>query len=237
MKERRQYQRYSVNVMDIHGNILFASNVKILDISVAGVLLKANKRLDIGRNYVLIIEGKGKKLTLQGTVVRSTLSESRKEHGDIVPIYTAGMEFINLSNEKMNEIVRFLKDNITDYQKRRISDSDIVKMSGLRLHVRFHINAPEKAEVHFFDVYKVKKISLGGMLIETKEPIALEDKLPMEMALPENKVVMFLGRIVTCQLVENIKPKRYEIGIEFIEMSEQYKETLKSFIDSLEEKK
>ncbi|MBE0425861.1 MAG: PilZ domain-containing protein [Nitrospirae bacterium] len=233
MQERRHYQRFSVDIMDIHGKILFASDVKILNISIGGILLKADKRLNIGRSYILKLENRGKNLTIQGTVVRCTLSESQRVQGNIIPIYTAGMQFTNLSNEKMNEIADFIKDNFIDYQNREVFKPDMFKMSGIRLHVRFHIDDPEKATVHYFDVYKVTKISLNGMLIESEEAVKVEDKLPMEMTLSENEILRFFGRISRCQPIKDTDPSRYEIGIEFIEISEQEKTRLKTFINSL----
>ena len=103
-KERRSFPRFTVDIMDIHGKMLFANDVKILDISMGGVLLKADRRLNIGRDYTMKLESKGKILNVQGTVVRSMLSESRKdEKGEIVPIYTAGM---HLSISQMKKCLK-----------------------------------------------------------------------------------------------------------------------------------
>lgn len=233
MKERRRYPRFSVEIMDLNGKILFANEVKILDLSVGGALIKADKRLNIGRNYVLKIESKDRNLTVQGTVVRCTLSESRKVRGNIIPIYTAGMQFTNLSTEKMNEIVDFIRENLAQHEKREVCKPDMFKTSGVRLHVRFLIENPEKASVQYYDVYKVRKISLCGMLIESEEPVKAGDRLSMEMKLFEDKVIHFMGKIINCQPLKDTFPMIYEIGIEFDEMPEENKMVLKRFIDSL----
>ncbi len=52
-KERRSFPRFTVDIMDIHGKMLFTNDVKILDISMGGVLLKADRRLNIGRDYTI----------------------------------------------------------------------------------------------------------------------------------------------------------------------------------------
>lgn len=232
MKERRRYPRFAVEIMDLNGKILFANEVKILDLSVGGVLIKADKRLNIGRNYVLRIESRGKKLNVQGTVVRCMLSESQKVQGNIIPIYTAGMQFTNLTSEKMNEIADFIRQNV-QLEKYKACEPDILKVSGIRLHVRFRIENLEKASVEFFEVYKVKKISLCGMLIESEEQVKAGDKLSMEMELFEDKTIRFLGKIINCEPLKDTFPMMYKIGIEFDEMPEEDKITLKRFIDSL----
>ena len=234
-KERRSFPRFTVDIMDIHGKMLFANDVKILDISMGGVLLKADRRLNLGRDYTMKLESKGKILNVQGTVVRSMLSESRKdEKGEIVPIYTAGMHFINLSNEKMSEVKHFIRDNMMNEKDMELFDENMFQMSGLRLYVRFNVEEPEKAVLHIQDSYTVKRISLSGMLIESENCLEIEDNVPMEMTLPDNNVIMFLGRVVRCQLKSNEEGELYTVGIEFIEMSEHDKELLSDFISSLD---
>lgn len=234
-KERRNFPRFTVDVMDIHGKMLFANDVTILDISMGGVLLKADRRLNIGRDYTMKFESKGKILNLQGTVVRSMLSESRKdETGEIVPIYTAGMHFINLSNKKMSEVKHFIKENMMDERDMERFDENMFQMSGLRLYVRFNVEEPEKAVLHIQDSYTVKRISLSGMLIESSNYLEIEDNVPMEMTLPNNTVLVFLGRVVRCQLKSNEAGETYKVGIEFIEMSEHDTELLADFIASID---
>ena len=234
-KERRSFPRFTVDIMDIHGKMLFTNDVKILDISMGGVLLKADRRLNIGRDYTMKLESKGKILNVQGTVVRSMLSESRKdEKGEIVPIYTAGMHFINLSNEKMSEVKHFIRDNMMNEKDMEHFDENMFQMSGLRLYVRFNVEEPEKAVLHIQDSYTVKRISLSGMLIESENCLEIENDVPMEMTLPDNNVIMFMGRVVRCQLKSNEEGELYTVGIEFIEMSEHDKELLSDFISSLD---
>lgn len=234
-KERRNYPRFIVDIMDIHGKMLFANDVNILDISMGGVLLKADRRLNIGRDYTMKLESKDKVLNVQGTVVRSMLSESRKdEKGEIIPIYTAGLHFINLSNEKMSELKHFIKENMMNEVDVERFDENMFQMSGLRLYVRFNLEEPERAVLHIQDTYKVKRISLSGMLIESENYLEIEDNVPMEMTLPDNNVVMFLARIVRCQSKSNEEGELYKVGIEFIEMSEHDKDLLSDFIAALD---
>jgi len=113
MKDGRHHKRFIVDTMDIYGKMMFFHTVKILNISVSGVLIKADRRLNIGRSYVLKMGDKGEVLTVKGTVIHSILSESyRDPKCNIVPIYTAGMKFTKILNkEKINEIINLVKES------------------------------------------------------------------------------------------------------------------------------
>jgi hypothetical protein len=110
MEEKRRYRRFRVDIMEINGKMVFADNVTILDISAGGISLKADRRLNIGTEYTLKMEEEGKILAVKGNIVWSVLSETRQvPGGDIVPVYTAGMKFTDLSEEKSSEIINFTK--------------------------------------------------------------------------------------------------------------------------------
>jgi c-di-GMP-binding flagellar brake protein YcgR len=78
--------------------------------------------------------------------------------------------------------------------------------------------------------YGVKKISLGGMLIESESPLEIEERIPMEIILPGDIHIKFLGRIASSLKVSEVGTSRYNIGIEFIEMPEEDKKKLQEFI-------
>jgi len=228
MQNRRRYKRYKVDVMEMNGKVLLAKSLKILDISIDGICLKTEKRLDVGGEYTLKMEGKGKVLTVKGTVAWALLSgNSVDSYGNIIPVYKAGMKFVDVSKEKMNEIVNFIEEHKRDIDKL----VDLYSPSGRRLYVRISIEDPEKAVLNYQGSYKVKSISLGGMLIESEHPLEIESKFPMEIkTLTENSYIKFLGRVASCLLIKNKDIEHYDIGIEFIEMSEKDREILVELI-------
>lgn len=231
MKDKRRHKRFRVDVMEINGKMAFAKNVKILNLSIGGVLLQADRRLNIGSEYLLRIEGKGKVLAIKGLVVWSLISECSKDsRGNMIPFYKAGMKFTDITNDKKDETICFIKDHTVDADKQ----VDIDSPSGLRLYVRIRIDDQAKAILNFQESYTVKKLGQSGMLIEGDNALDLEDVLPMEMTLPENTIIMFWGRVVTCLLMTDQHPKLYEVGIEFIDISENDKKILSNFLRSLE---
>lgn len=229
MKDRRRYKRYKVDLIDINGKMVFASDVKIVDISLGGVSLKADRRLDIGSEYTLTVSSKGTVFSIKCIVVWAFIKESKEDsRGNIIPIYTAGMKFKDASNKTIEEIVNFIEDHKLDVTV------DLHGLSGQRLNIRVQIETPENAVLNFHENYKIKKLSLGGMQIESKYELGIEKKLPMKIIIRGDKTIQFLGRVASCFLVKKMGQEHYDIGIEFLNMSEHGKEILNEFIQSLE---
>ncbi|NWF75811.1 MAG: PilZ domain-containing protein [Nitrospirae bacterium] len=230
MHDKRRYKRYLVDVMEINSKMILASEVQIIDISVGGVSLKVDRRLNLGSEYLLTMENKGRVINVKAMVVWSMISGSKVgPKGDIVPIYTAGMKFTQLNDEKIKEIAAFI-DKHKLYEEKYV---DVFGVDGLRLHVRVRIDNPDKAILNTFENYKVKKLSLGGLLLESNMPLETETRLPMEVDLSEDKSIKFTGRIASCIPVKIEETEHYDLGIEFLDMSEKDREVLQEFIKLL----
>ena len=232
--EKRRHKRYALDIYDIQSEMLFAKEVNILDISISGVSLKADKRMDINREYTLKIRSRGKVLVFKGKVIWSLLSGNQQgTRGDSVPIYTAGLKFSDSSTEKMKEIIDFIED----HKRAEDRQEDVYQLSGLRLFTRFQIEDPDETSLlHCYDGCKVKKLSLGGMLVESENPLEIEITMPMKLTFPQDKSMTFQGRIASCLLIENSDPESFDIGVEFLEMSKEENQILVEFIASLEMK-
>lgn len=230
MTERRRYTRFRMEVVDLTGKMMFADEVNILDISVGGVSLKADRRLNIGHEYAVKMENVGRVLAVKGLVVWSVLSGNKEgARGDSIPLYTAGMKFMDVSDKKMEEIVNFIEK----YEQGAVMPIGPYGTSGLRQSVRVRIDAQGKATVNFPENYKIRILSIGGMLVESERPIEIESRLSMEVFFPEDTSITFLGRVASCRLVQDEKVELFHIGIEFIDMSEEHKEKLQEFVLSL----
>lgn len=232
MQDRRRHKRFKVVARGIKVEMMFAKDMEIIDISVAGILLKADKRLNPGSEHILKLKHKDKVISVKSSVVWSFLSEIQKDQsGEPIPMYTAGMQFKKVSKETMNEIAHFIEEHKEEEKK-----VDIYESSGSRLHIRFHMVTPEKATLDFNESCKVKQLSLSGMLIETEHAQEIEDRLQMQIFLSKDKPVKPLGRVASCLLINDEGLKHFDIGIEFLEMSKQDEEILKAFINSLQDK-
>ncbi len=211
-----------MNLTEVSGKMTFATNVTIIDISSGGVALKADRRLNIDNEYALKIESGRGQISLKGLVVWSSLSGAEKgPKGDIVPIYTAGMQFTDMTPAKMAWLKRFIEEHKTGDEEET--------PHGRRLDVRFRIMLPEKTVLQFPENYRVLKISLGGMLIESDHGLDIESRLPMELSLRDNESLSFLGRVASCHAMDADGPKHH-IGIEFLELTDDRKKALNAFI-------
>ncbi len=225
MKDKRRYKRFSVDILGINGKMLFANAVEILDISLGGVSLKVDRRLNIRTEYALKMGSGDQVISVKGSVVWSKISGTKRgSKGDVIPIYSAGMRFSGVTGEKAEELSRFI-ERATSY-----THEEAHRLSGLRFNMRFPINKPGKTILDLSEQYAVKKLSFGGMLIESRDTFPIEDRVPMELFLPGERRIQFIGRIASCFSAPDADPATYDIGIEFFEMPDDDKSALKEFI-------
>jgi Tfp pilus assembly protein PilZ len=230
MGHTRKHNRYTVNVMEINGKMTLAKYVNILNISIGGVAFKTEKRMAVGSGYRLTIEGKDMAFTVTGKVAWSTLKENIKDSvGNIIPIYITGMQFTDLADEKIREIANFIEAHGGAEEKKE----EECKKIGRRLYVRFNIIGQDQAKLYYYENYTIKDFSLGGMLIESEQTLEPEKKLQMEVFLTEDKHITIVGRVASCRPIYGKEPEIYDIGIEFIDITEDGKEKLKAFIQLL----
>jgi hypothetical protein len=220
----RRHNRYSLDLLEITGEMSLTRKVNILDMSLEGVALKADHRLDLGREYMINLrDDKGKTLSVAGVVVRAELSEMEKENDeDSVSIYRVGLQFKDGSAEAV--------DNFLQSTAHIIQGASVPLRDDHRHTVRFHMTAPNELILAYPAHFRVKSISLGGMLIETEHALEAESTVPMEMALNDGTSVKVIARISSCQLIKSEGPAHYEIVAEFIDLADKDKVALKRFI-------
>ena len=221
MHGKRRYNRFKLNDREVNGTMLLTSEVKVIDISISGISLKVNRRLNIGSDYTLKLEGR-KTLSLKGTVVWCSLIETSKgSQGDIVHIYSAGMQFEDMSDKRITELQYFIDSHKIEAA---------YGIGGARRNMRFHIKGPKNAVLIYPDDYKVITISLGGMLIECLRNFEIGSRIPMEMFIHYDNPLKFVGRVASSQAIDKEGQKQYNIGIEFLDLSEKDRKILASFI-------
>jgi hypothetical protein len=99
---------------------------------------------------------------------------------------------------------------------------------------RFKFYEEQAAQLNYHERYIVKKISYGGMLIESKNKAELESTHTMELILPgDSHPIEFLGRIASCEEIPDKEERSFEIGIEFREMQDYERERLVKFVSEL----
>lgn len=228
--EKRRHKRLTLKSTKINGKIMFSKVVDIIDISLGGISLKTDRRLNIGNEYVLKIDEKGVGFSLKAIVIWASLHECIKSPaGDLTPIYAVGMKFSDVSDTAISELIQFIDSNKLMEQ----SAGEGRGAKEIRLHMRFQVSPGGKAALTCSDIYTIKTISMGGMLIETGNALDVEKRLPLEISLPEDNTINCFVRVVTCTPIPDRDAGQYKIGLEFVDMTEDNSRVLDTFISML----
>lgn len=102
MEERRRSRRYSM-----HGGELallpYTMSVQVIDLSVAGVLLQANRPVEVGTRACLRMNVGGSRFSTDVQVQRVSGPAEGKEGG-----YRIGAMFVGITPEDRQKIERFI---------------------------------------------------------------------------------------------------------------------------------
>jgi c-di-GMP-binding flagellar brake protein YcgR len=230
MKDRRLNLRFTANILDVHGKSSYASNVRILDMSISGIALKTLSNLEAGSECILQIKGKEETLLARAVVIWSSPAGNIKTlKGNPLPTYKIGMKFTDMSDEKTKEVA----DLIEKHKREEDKQTDLFALSGLRAYIRFRIEAPEKTTLISLKNHKIMNIGMGGMLMESSDALDTGSRLSLEIIRSEKKSIKVLGRVVFCRAAQTAH-EGYDLGIEFLEMTDKDREILRELICLLE---
>jgi PilZ domain len=219
--EKRRYKRHVVE--GLHGNVLFPSDIQVLNISVDGAAIETSKWLDLNREYTLKIKFKENILSLKGRVIWAVLtSKEKKGSGEVTPVYRAGVKFTDVLNERTQMLMSFIEEHKVRTLEKRLAG------------VRFKISAPNNMQIDYPHKYKVKKVSLSGMLVDAEYPLDVDIHYSMELFLNAD-ILSIVGRVANCVEVKSERTARYDIGIEFEKLSDKNKVLLKAFLGNLDD--
>jgi hypothetical protein len=225
IQNTRQHKRFRLDLMEITGKMILAHKVEIIDISLGGVALKTDRRLNVGTEYLVKLGYLGKSIDLKGLIVRCELSKIEEiSAGEGVSIYAVGMMFKDVLSKTISDFINSIEQD---------KKEAVPVMVDRRLNVRFYITTPGAMTLSFPTQFKVKDISLGGMLIQTEQALGIESIIPMELSLQADKPVNFIGRVTSCHIMEDKGQAHYEIGVEFKDLTDKDRASLKAFMDFL----
>jgi hypothetical protein len=229
LSNRRRHRRFTVDFMEIQGRASFTSDIAIRDLSIAGVSLVTDRRLEKGSEYSLNIGDHELDITVKGIVKWcSVLYDTDNLPGEARLRYAAGLQFSFLTHDEVASLARFIERHFID----KHTVVDIPEVSGSRFRIRFHLDHEEMATMKVDETYRIKQLSLGGMLFESDHAFERETRLHMELAIPDNISLDFVGRVTSC-IPSPEKPAYFDVGIEFRTMHEPSKIKLKEFIRRL----
>ena len=211
MKPKRRHPRFVVE--GVEGRIGLRAHVELLDVGPGGAAIRSKRKLNVGDEYALSFEVGGQAVTINGVVVWSVPSHQHADPGH----YSAGIKFTAIPPEKLRALVEAAgQDRVTPDRR----------VAGIRLQFQ----VPGKAFLENVVVYKVRLVSLSGVLIETARRPEGEGVYEMEILPPGRESFAFTGRVRSSFELADAVPPRYEIGIEFLDMSSEARERLNRFV-------
>ena len=225
----RHHRRFSVDYLKVEGRTVFTSETAIRDLSISGVSLVTEAKLETGREYLLHIIDDHTDITMKGIVRWCSDNDTTGFPPESAHLkYAAGLQFAGLSPEEMSGLARFIEKHFIE----RHTQVRVHGISGVRCNIRFHLDQSEKAMLDIPETYRVRKLSLGGMLIESGRAFEPGTRLRMELTLPGGTRLDFVGRVSSC-VPSSCAEGRVEVGIEFVQMPGRGKARLKELIRRL----
>lgn len=223
MRNKREHPR--IEKITIQGKITLAYKVEIIDISLGGIALKLDKRLEVGREYLIKLGDTGHCIDVRGTVVRSTLigMEAGAE-GESVLIYEVGVKFKDCSEDKITAFI----NSVEQHPKEEGSP-----IAELRLNVGFRISTPQNKVLVFPADFSVEDMTHSSMIIHSDQPLQKGNMVSIELYLNDENHLNFTGKVFSCQKMEDKDPAFCKIEMTYTDLAEKDQATLKKFIDYL----
>jgi hypothetical protein len=224
MRSQRRYKRFKLDLTDIDGKMSSAGKVGIIDISRGGVALKADRKLNIGKECSITLGHGGKSINVKGSVVRSELSGiEERANGDLVTVYSAGIVFKEVPEDKIKDFLHSIEH----------AKNEEVPGTADRhpQHIRLCITTPSEKILIFPEHFDVVEISLSGILIQTEQGLKAENMILIDFSINACSPVSFMARVASCRITKDKDQAYYETRAEFIDLTERDRTLLIKFID------
>lgn len=215
----RQHPRYSP--IHLYGSLAFSAEAEIINISVAGMAVRTNNALAIGKTYTFKLGAPGKEIQISGPVRWCRLRQTRRNKaGEIAAVFETGIVFDNVLSARMAELVHFLEDTVLLDLSRRIFG-------------RFDLIETQTVEMEAGHDFVVRRLSLSGMMVES--PIALQVNSEVSVIVKLTNRELHSPAIVRnvagpLRSKESEEPV-YQLGLEFSDMEPEEEGVLTEFVE------
>ena len=109
--EKRQHRRFSAGQLHVKTDSTSNYRGVVINISIGGMLVKSDKRLNVGQTYPMKIGYKDRELFVNASVMWALLVENTEDtYGNRIPLYMTGMQFRD-AFKKIEDLVTSIKSN------------------------------------------------------------------------------------------------------------------------------
>jgi Tfp pilus assembly protein PilZ len=203
----RREERFAVE--GVRGSLIVTADARVTNLGLDGLGIETRTPLEVGRTYALSLSRPDRQLRTAGRVVWCSLVRTERESSEVLPIYRAGVRFVETLTEKAAEVEAFLDDNtVAGTEKRKFG--------------RFRLSRDKAATVGAEAEFVVREMSLSGMLIETDLALRVDTLHRMEIRLPELSFAaqVRIARAEELDEAPEAGGKLLRLGVEFLELDD-----------------
>ena len=207
VRDQRRHQRYDVT--DVRGFLLLSLDARILNMSLTGMAIETGSVLKVGGDYWLRVpqEG-GEPLRLEASVKWCQLVRNERDAtGQMGAVYQAGLDFRDSLDDNARQVLAFL-------EKHKVIEVD------RRLTGRFNLAHGQRAAITVQHDFEVRRLSLGGMLVETAWDPAFDAEVELELETGQ-ATVKTRGKVrsVLPGAGDPGGPPVFAVGLQFLDLS------------------
>lgn len=212
---RRRYPRYEVD--GLVGRLERRLSGRVLDVSLGGIAIETDAPLTLGHSYSLSLAREDRSARLHGTARWSRLVRTDGEGA----VYRSGLQFEEVLGPRAEQLLPILEEGAAEPTLRDRLFGRLAPLEGTELEI---------GSEHDF---RVLKLSLAGMLLESDFLPRLNSELEIELPVNQRAVRTDV-RVVTAQPLHQPSAALWvELGVEFLGLDEAATEHLSRYLSGL----
>jgi hypothetical protein len=218
--EARRHRRY--DVADVRGSLLLSLDARILNMSLTGMAIETGSVLKVGGDYWLRLSQDGDPLRFKTKVQWCHLVRNERDGaGDVRAVYHAGLDFRDGLDEHARQVLAFLEKHIVVEVDRRLTG-------------RFNLAQQRTAAIAVRHDFEVRRLSLGGMMVETVWDPAPDSVVELEVQTGRG-VVRTRGKVrsVLPAIGDPNGPPVFAVGLEFLGLAPEDARSLTALVERL----
>lgn len=219
-RNQRRHRRYDAE--GVQGSLVYSLDARVLNMSLTGMAIETATFLKTGGQYWLRVPSGDTQLRFKAEVKWCHLVRNeRTAAGESRAVFKAGIDFREILDDSARQVLDFLQQHV------------VVEL-GRRLTGRFHLAAPERAALSVRHEFDVRRLSLGGMLVETVWDPPVDTEVEVELQVPN--VVRTAARVrsvIPVPAAGPYDPPTFAVGLAFHPLAEEAQAALSRFVQGL----
>jgi hypothetical protein len=219
--QQRRHRRYDVD--GVQGSLLYSLDARVLNMSLTGMAIETTSFLKMGGQYWLRVANGDGQLRFKADVKWCRLVRNeRTPSGDVRAVYQAGIDFREILDEHAREVLAFLEKHIVVELDRRLTG-------------RFQLARPERAALSVRHDFEVRRLSMGGMLVETvwDPPVDAEVQIEVQTGRALVKGRAQVRSVAPVPVADPNEPPRFAVGLAFRELPSEDEAALAGYVQTL----